>query len=89
MQKTIRKVIIGKEVTLNAMNFTVGQSVINRTYNIHSIVREVDGDINIYIMDSDSYKKFKDTGKENGDILIWKEINKDIPCMLEFSQDFS
>ena len=86
---TIRKIIIGKEVTQNAMNFQIGQPVISRTYNIHSIVEKEDKSKLIYIMEASQYKDYKKTGVDAGEIIVWKKIDGDLPSILEYSQDFS
>lgn len=76
--RAIRKIIIGKEITESAMNYTVGQNAVKGKYTIDSILQREEGNIEIYIKE------------KNGDeILVWKNIHKDIPCVLEYSQDFS
>ena len=85
---TIRKITIGKEAGQNSMTFTIGQAFRNG-YTVHSIVEKSDETIYVYIMKTDEYEVYKNTGKENGEILPWKKIHRDTPVVLEFSQDFS
>ena len=72
----IRKVVIGKEYTQDAMSLRVGQRVIRGQYEIDSIIQDEDGSIDIYI-------------EKDGEILIWKKVGKDVAFTLEYSQDFS
>ena len=72
----IRKIVIGKEYTVNAMNYTVGKKVVQGRYTVNSIVQEEDKSIKIYIEDDNN-------------IMLWKTINKHVPVVLEYSQDFS
>ena len=72
----IRKIVIGKEYTTNAMNYTVGKKVVQGRYTVNSIVKEDDGKISIYIEDENN-------------IMLWKTINEHVPMVLEYSQDFS
>ena len=72
----IRKIVIGKEYTVNAMNYTVGRKVVQNRYTVNSIIREDDGSVSIYIEDEQ-------------EIMLWKTINEYVPFVLEYSQDFS
>ena len=72
----IRKIVIGKEYTTNAMNYTVGRRVVQNRYTVNSIVLNDDKSISIFIED------------EN-EIMLWKTINEHVPMVLEYSQDFS
>ena len=72
----IRKVVIGKEYTVNAMNYTVGKQVVQGRYTVNSIIKEDDGTISIFIEDENN-------------VMLWKTINEYVPYVLESSQDFS
>ena len=72
----IRKVVIGKEYTKDAMSYSVGQKVYRGQYTIDSIVKDDDGKINIFI-------------EKGGEILSWKELNPGVACTIEYSLDFS
>ena len=75
--KIIRKVIIGKEILPpDAMSYSVGQKVYRGQYLINSIVRKEDDTIVIYI-------------ENEGEIMVWKEINKHVATTIEYSLDFS
>ena len=71
----IRKIVIGKEITKEAMSYSVGQKVYRGQYNIDSIVKEDVGFV-IYI-------------DKDGEILKWKEISYETPTTVEYSLDFS
>lgn len=71
----IRKVIIGKEITKEAMSYSVGQKVYRGQYNIDSIIKEEQG-IVIYI-------------NKDGETFKWKEISYETPTTIEYSLDFS
>ena len=71
----IRKVVIGREYTKDAMSYSVGQRVYRGQYEIDCIVEE-EGRIIIYI-------------EKDGEIFSWKEINEYVPFILEYSLDFS
>lgn len=71
----IRKLIIGKEYTDNAMSYAVGQKVFRGKYVIDSILANEDGSHTIYITDK-------------GEIMAWKQIHKDVATTLEYSLDF-
>ena len=71
----IRKVVIGKEYTKDAMSYSVGQRVYRGQYEIESIIQEEDS-IVIYInKDNESFK--------------WKELNNGVAVTVEYSLDFS
>ena len=71
----IRKVVIGRDYTKDAMSYAVGQKVYRGQYTIDSIIEE-NGKVDIYI-------------ENNGEIIAWKLINENIPYVLEYSLDFS
>lgn len=72
----IRKIVIGKEYTKEAMSYSVGQPVYRKQYTISSIVKDDNNRINIYI-------------EKDGINYPWKEISEHIPYVLEYSLDFS
>lgn len=74
--KIIRKLIIGKEYTKDAMSYSVGQKVYRGQYEIDSIVASDDGSHTIYI-------------EREGEIMEWKYIHKDVAVTLEYSLNFS
>ena len=71
----IRKVVIGKEYTKDAMSYAVGQKVYRGQYTIDSIVQEED-DVVIYI-------------NKDGEVFKWKELNSSVAYTIEYSLDFS
>lgn len=58
------------------MHYIHGQEVLNGAYNIHLIH---------YDSDSMSHKIWVE---RNGEILLWKEFNKNIPVSLEYNINF-
>ena len=73
----IRKIILGKEPTRDAMHYEVGQSVVRGKYAIDSIMEDNEKEtIIIYIID-----------KNKQEIMKWKEISKNTAWIVEFSQD--
>ena len=73
----IRKIILGKEPTRDAMHYEVGKPAVGGKYVIDSILEDNDREtIVIYILD-----------KSNDEILKWKEISKNTAWIVEFSQD--
>ena len=71
----IRKIVIGKDYTKDAMSYALGQKVYRGQYVINSIILEDDNRISIYI-------------ENDGEIIAWKLINEHIPYVLEYSLDF-
>ena len=71
----IRKVVIGKEYTKDAMSYAVGQRVYRGQYVIDSIIQD-DDKIVIYI-------------DKDGEVFKWKELNPSVAYTLEYSLDFS
>lgn len=70
----IRKISNGPDYK-NAMNYTVGQKVLNDMYKIHLIVRER-GLINIYIENNDK------------EIMMWKSFTNTVPMAIEYNINF-
>ena len=71
----IRKIVIGKDYTKDAMSYAVGQKVYRGQYIINSIIKDEYGKVDIYI-------------ENEGEIMSWKHINEHIPYVLEYSLDF-
>ena len=76
---TIRKIIVGKEMTENAMSYAVGQFAVRKKYVIDSIIQREDKSKDIFI-------KLREG--DSSEVLLWKSIHPDIPCVIEYSQYF-
>ena len=59
---------------MKSMNYTVGQEVLDKTYNIYQIIRNEDG-IKLYII-------------KNDEITLWKEFSVSMPVSIEFNINF-
>ncbi len=59
---------------MKSMNYTVGQEVLDKTYNIYQIIRTEDG-IKLYII-------------KNDEITLWKEFSVSMPVSIEFNINF-
>jgi len=70
----IRKIAVGTDYK-NAMNYVVGQSVLNGSYVIHQILSTNDGAILIYI-------------ERDKEVLVWKKFTHNMPVSIEFNIDF-
>lgn len=70
----IRKISIGPDYK-NAMNYTHGQEVLDKSYRIHLIKQEDSGDISIFIEKKD-------------EVVLWKRISFNTPLVLEYNIDF-
>jgi hypothetical protein len=70
----IRKISIGPDYK-NAMNYTHGQEVLDKSYRIHLITQKEDGSIRIFI-------------EKNDEVIPWKEINANMPFVLEYNIEF-
>ena len=75
MKGIIRKIVIGKEYTKDAMSYSVGQPVYRGQYKIDSIIKEENGEITINI-------------EKDNDTYYWKTINPHVAFILEYSLDF-
>jgi|TARA_R110002020_G_scaffold102076_2_gene239959 hypothetical protein len=71
----IRKVSIGLDVKSNAMHYITNQKVVDGSYTIHLIKREMNGNICIWI-------------QKNDIIVLWKEFNSSMPMSIEYNLDF-
>ena len=72
----IRKISIGPNYKSDAMQYIVGQLVLGGKYFIHLIQ---------YIERSDSIKIWIQT---EGEILLWKEFNSNMPVSIEYNINF-
>lgn len=71
----IRKISIGPDL-LNAMNFVVGQSIMNGKHTIENIMASDDGHINIWLSNS------------SNEVYLWKTVNKYTPFTLEYNIEY-
>ncbi|MCP3698585.1 MAG: hypothetical protein GY920_08535 [Aliivibrio sp.] len=72
----IRKISIGPNYKSDAMHYIVGQDVLGGKYFIHLIQ---------YVERSDSVKIWI---KREGEILLWKEFNSNMPVSIEYNINF-
>ena len=72
----IRKISIGPNYKSDAMHYIVGQDVLGGKYYIHLIQ---------YVERSDSVKIWI---KREGEILLWKEFNSNMPVSIEYNMNF-
>jgi|TARA_Y100000385_G_C12748481_1_gene489889 hypothetical protein len=72
----IRKISIGPNYKSDAMHYIVGQDVLGGKYYIHLIQ---------YVERSDSVKIWI---KREGEILLWKEFNSNMPVSIEYNINF-
>lgn len=72
----IRKISIGSDYKSSSMHYIQGQDVLNGQYFIHLIQ---------YDSTSDSYKIWIE---RDGEVLLWKQFNKNMPVSIEFNIDF-
>ncbi len=70
----IRKISIGPDYK-NAMNYTHGQEVLDKSYRIHLITQKDDGAVSIFI-------------EKNTEIVLWKSIGSTTPFVLEYNIEF-
>lgn len=75
MKNEIRKITIGIDYK-NSMHYVVGQEVLNGYYSIHAITKNDDMSYLVYI-----------ESKEK-EIVLWKEINKNLPIVIEFNINY-
>ena len=72
----IRKISIGPNYKSDAMHYIVGQDVLGGKYFIHLIQ---------YVERSDSIKIWI---QKEGEILLWKEFNSNMPVSIEYNLNF-
>ena len=72
----IRKISIGPNYKSDAMHYIVGQEVLGGKYFIHLIQ---------YVERSDSIKIWI---QREGEILLWKEFNSNMPVSIEYNLTF-
>ncbi len=72
----IRKISIGSNYKSDAMHYIVGQEVLGGKYFIHLIQ---------YVERSDSIKIWI---QREGEILLWKEFNSNMPVSIEYNINF-
>jgi len=72
----IRKISIGPNYKSDAMHYIVGQDVLGGKYYIHLIQ---------YVERSDSIKIWI---QREGEILLWKEFNSNMPVSIEYNINF-
>lgn len=71
---TIRKISIGTYY-IKSMHYVVGQSVLDKSYIIDTIVYTKELDVDIWI-------------SKDSEIIKWKTINKSMPFIVEHNIDF-
>lgn len=72
----IRKISIGPDYKGGSMHYLVGQEVLNGSYCIEAIrFDESNSSLKIWI-------------KRDGEILLWKEFNKNMPVSIEYNINF-
>jgi len=72
----IRKISIGSDYKSSSMHYIHRQEVLNGNYIIHLIQ---------YDNNSNSYNIWIES---NGEILLWKQFNHNMPVSLEYNIDF-
>lgn len=72
----IRKISIGPDYKSSSMHYIVGQEVLGGGYVIHLIQ---------YIESSRSIRVWI---KQDGEILLWKEFNSQMPASIEYNINF-
>ena len=72
----IRKISIGADYKSSSMHYIQGQDVLNGQYFIHLIQ---------YDPAADSYKIWIE---RDGEVLLWKQFNKNMPVSIEFNINF-
>lgn len=72
----IRKISIGADYKSSSMHYIQGQDVLNGQYFIHLIQ---------YDPATESYKIWIE---RDGEVLLWKQFNKNMPVSIEFNINF-
>lgn len=73
--RDIRKISVGVDYK-NAMHYIVGQNILDNGGVIH-LIRVNPDEL--------SFEIWVDNGNE---IVLWKEITKDVPCIIEYNVNF-
>ena len=72
----IRKISVGPDYKSSSMHYIVGQEVLGGGYVIHLIqFIESSRSIRVWI-------------KQDGEILLWKEFNSQMPASIEYNINF-
>jgi hypothetical protein len=74
MKNEIRKITIGIDYK-NSMHYVVGQEVLGSSYKIHAIT-------------FDDYGYFVWIENNDNEIVVWKNINKNLPIVVEFNINY-
>ena len=74
MKNEIRKITIGVDYK-NSMHYVVGQDVLNGSHVIHAIT-------------SDDFGYFVWIENASKEIVAWKNINKNLPILVEFNINY-
>jgi len=72
----IRKISIGPNYKSDAMHYIVGQDVLGGKYYIH-LIQYVERSVSVKIWI-----------KREGEILLWKEFNSNMPVSIEYNINF-
>ncbi len=70
----IRKISIGPDY-MKCMHYMVGQSILDRTWEINTIRKEDDGSICVWII-------------KDGEIIKWKSFSNAMPIAIEYKIDY-
>lgn len=73
MSKIIRKITIGKDYKIDAMHYSVGQSV----YGGHTICNIIE-----------SEEKYSIYIRKDNDVLPWKDFNKNMAISIEYNLEY-
>lgn len=72
----IRKITIGTDYK-NAMNYVVGQDVLDGKYKIHNILyNESDTSVVVWVINI------------KNEVIAWKKFSKDMPVSIEYNISF-
>ena len=74
MKNEIRKITIGIDYK-NSMHYVVGQEVLGGSYRIHAIT-------------VDDFGYFVWIENNDNEIIVWKNINKNLPIVVEFNINY-
>lgn len=74
MKNEIRKITIGIDYK-NSMHYVVGQEVLSGNYKIHAIT-------------FDDYGYFVWIENNEDEVIVWKNLNKNLPIVVEFNINY-